>query len=51
MSRGGRKLSGWGGNLMDVSRTGDAFDVGVRQGGAEAERIRAIWTETGQSAS
>jgi NTE family protein len=38
------ELSGWGRYLMDVTRTGDAFDAGVRQGGAEVERIRALWT-------
>jgi NTE family protein len=45
------ELSGWGRYLMDVSRTGDAFDAGVRQGGAEVERIRALWTGTDKSAS
>jgi NTE family protein len=45
------ELSGWGRYLMDVSRTGAAFDAGVRQGGAEVERIRALWTGTGRSAS
>jgi NTE family protein len=45
------ELSGWGRYLMDVRRTGDAFDAGVRQGGAEVERIRALWTGTGKSAS
>jgi NTE family protein len=43
------ELSGWGRYLMDVSRTGDAFDAGLRQGGAEVERIRALWTGTDAS--
>jgi len=42
------ELSGWGRYLMDVSRTRDAFDAGVRQGVAEVERIGALWTGTGQ---
>jgi NTE family protein len=41
------ELSGWGRYLMDVSRTRDAFDAGVRQGGAEVDRIRALWTGSG----
>jgi hypothetical protein len=45
------ELSGWGRYLMDVSRTADAFDAGVRQGGAEVARIRALWTGSGRSAS
>ena len=45
------ELSGWGRYLMDVSRTGAAFDAGVRQGDAEAARIGALWTGTGRSAS
>jgi hypothetical protein len=45
------ELSGWGRYLMDMSRTGDAFDAGVRQGGAEVERIRTLWTGTGHSNS
>jgi NTE family protein len=45
------ELSGWGRFLMDVSRTGAAFDAGVRQGGAEVARVRTLWTGTGQSAS
>jgi len=44
------ELSGWGHYLMDVSRTGDAFDAGIRQGGTEVARIRALWS-TVQSAS
>jgi len=43
------ELSGWGRYLMDVSRTRHAFDAGVRQGGAEAERIRALWAGTARS--
>jgi NTE family protein len=38
------ELSGWGRHLMDVARTGDAFDAGLRQGRTEAERTRAVWT-------
>jgi NTE family protein len=45
------ELSGWGRYLMDVRRTGDAFEAGVRQGSAEVERIRALWTGTSLSAS
>jgi NTE family protein len=45
------ELSGWGRYLMDVRRTGDAFDAGVRQGGAWVERIQALWAGTGKSAS
>ena len=37
-------LSGWGRYLMDFSRTGAAFDVGVRQGAAEASRVRPLWS-------
>ncbi len=40
------ELSGWGRYLMDVSRTGDAFEAGQRQGSAEVERIRTLWTST-----
>ena len=45
------ELSGWGRYLMDVSRTADAFDAGRRQGSAEVERIRALWTGTDASAT
>jgi NTE family protein len=45
------ELSGWGRYLMDVSRTGAAFEAGLRQGDAEVERIRALWTASGRSAS
>jgi NTE family protein len=44
------EVSGWGRYLMDVSRTREAFAAGVRQGDAEVERIRALWTGTSQSA-
>jgi NTE family protein len=44
------ELRGWGRYLMDVSRTSDAFDAGVRRGGAEVQRVRALWKRTGQSA-
>ena len=45
------ELSGWGSYLMDVSRTDDAFEAGARQGAGEVERIRALWTGSGPSAS
>jgi NTE family protein len=38
------ELSGWGRYLMDVSRTAAAFDAGVRQGEAELERTRRLWS-------
>jgi NTE family protein len=40
------ELSGWGRYLMDVSRTAAAFDAGVRQGEAELERTRRLWSRT-----
>jgi NTE family protein len=39
------ELSGWGHYLMDVSRTASAFECGLRQGEAEVERIRALWSQ------
>jgi NTE family protein len=45
------ELSGWGRYLMDVSRTGAAFDAGVRQGAVEVEHVRALWTGTDTSTS
>lgn len=38
------ELSGWGSYLMDVGRTAAAFDAGVRQGEAEFERLRSLWS-------
>ena len=38
-----RALSGWGRHLMDYTRTADAFDAGVRQGGSEAARLGPFW--------
>jgi NTE family protein len=38
------ELSGWGRYLLDVSRTADAFEAGQRQGEAELERIRTLWS-------
>ena len=38
------ELSGWGRYLMDVKRTAAAFDTGVRQGRAEIERARRLWS-------
>jgi NTE family protein len=37
-------LSGWGRYLMDVDRSIDAFEAGVRQGRAELGRVRAMWS-------
>ena len=38
------ELSGWGSALLDVSRTAAAFDAGLRQGEAEVERSRTLWS-------
>jgi NTE family protein len=38
-----QELSGWGRHLMDFARTPAAFDAGVRQGKAEADRLGSIW--------
>jgi NTE family protein len=40
------ELSGWGRSLLDVGRTAAAFDVGLRQGDAEVERARRLWSAT-----
>lgn len=37
------EISGWGMNLMDFSRTGDAYEAGLRQGEAEAARLGGFW--------
>lgn len=37
------ELSGWGRYLLDVSRTAEAFEAGLRQGEAEIERTRRLW--------
>lgn len=39
------EISGWGLYLMDTSRVTAALDAGIRQGGAEAERLKATWLE------
>jgi NTE family protein len=36
-------ISGWGANLMDPARAAGAYQAGLRQGAAEAERLGAIW--------
>ena len=38
------ELSGWGAYLMDHTRTAAAYDAGLRQGEAEAARVRAVWS-------
>ena len=37
-------LSNWGHFLLDAGRTADAFEAGRRQGAAEVERLRRLWT-------
>jgi len=37
------EISGWGMNLMDFTRTGDAYEAGLRQGAAEAARLGSFW--------
>lgn len=37
------EVSGWGLNLMDFSRTDAAYEAGIRQGEAEAERLASFW--------
>jgi NTE family protein len=36
-------LSGWGANLMNPALTADAYQAGLRQAAAEAERLRPVW--------
>jgi NTE family protein len=38
------EVSGWGADLMNPSRVAGAYEAGVRQAAAEADRLRAIWT-------
>ena len=38
------EVSGWGAELMNPSRVVGAYDAGVRQAAAEADRLRALWT-------
>ena len=37
------EVSGWGLELMDFTKAGAAFQAGLRQGGAEAGRLAALW--------
>jgi NTE family protein len=36
-------ISGWGANLMNPALSADAYQAGVRQAAAEAERLRSAW--------
>ncbi|MDR2987645.1 MAG: patatin-like phospholipase family protein [Nocardiopsaceae bacterium] len=38
------EVSGWGAELMNPSRAAGAYEAGVRQAAAEADRLLAIWT-------
>ena len=38
------EVSGWGAELMNPARVAGAYEAGVRQAAAEADRLRAIWT-------
>jgi NTE family protein len=38
------EVSGWGAELMNPSRVAGAYQAGVRQAAAEADRLRALWT-------
>jgi NTE family protein len=38
------EVSGWGAELMNPSRVAGAYEAGVRQAAAEADRLRALWT-------
>jgi NTE family protein len=38
------EVSGWGAELMNPSRVAGAYEAGVRQAAAEANRLRAVWT-------
>jgi NTE family protein len=37
------EVSGWGANLMDPGRAAPAYQAGLRQAEAEADRMRAVW--------
>ena len=37
-------ISGWGAHLMDPGRSAGAYQAGIRQAGAEAARLRAVWS-------
>ena len=39
------EISGWGLNLMDFTRASSAYQAGVRQGEAEAERLGGFWSD------
>ena len=38
------EVSGWGAELMNPARVAAAYEAGVRQAAAEADRLRALWT-------
>jgi NTE family protein len=38
------EVSGWGAELMNPARVASAYEAGVRQAAAEADRVLAIWT-------
>jgi NTE family protein len=38
------EVSGWGAELMNPARVPGAYEAGVRQAAAEADRLRALWT-------
>lgn len=38
------EVSGWGTELMNPARVAGAYEAGVRQAAAEADRLQAIWT-------
>jgi hypothetical protein len=40
------EVSGWGLHLMDFSRAAAAYQAGLRQGAAEADRLVAAWRPT-----
>jgi NTE family protein len=37
------EVSGWGAELMNPSRVAGAYEAGVRQAAAEADRLRTLW--------
>jgi NTE family protein len=37
------EISGWGANLMNPALTAGAYQAGLRQAAAEAERLRSVW--------
>jgi len=38
------EVSGWGAELMNPARSAGAYEAGVRQGAAEADRLKPSWT-------